>query len=527
MKPNGETWGNRVVSRLKRRLADRVGVMVGTSAAPATHVVEPLDMETREPNFIDLVDEWELTFALLDDTRAWRERAVHEIVLRDSDHVDASTAYQIRIPLDLVCQYEPETERGDLVRLLLPFTVRPNELLINADFRGVQGKPAVLLLRREIAEVQAMYLAHVDGRPLGDQPLGGSLWVGVSAYTNSAWREHRDNAKPQAWRRLWPGYQRVRRARALADYLNTYLELGIQPHRVTDWLHRTDKARATLIEALGEGEDPESSSECILLAIPFTPFRPDRIADIDILVDEFSAAVMDMDSKARQVLAEYGRRWEAIIDTVVPAGKSCSIKLFEQRPWIGAPSSILEQEIAFGDSATTHVEIRAADHEVEIDRPVITDLVGKDVDFAVADAVRKTADAVTIYASHPDRPYLARIRVRARLRRSHRHLAMGLLAVIVIAGVVAVVLPETTDLVNSLVLLTLPLTLAGTVVLARETTPLAERLLSRWRTSLAFGIIGLWLVALARLLLIADVAWAESAWSATKDLIRELTSLTF
>ena len=67
---------------------------------------------------------------------------------------------------------------------------------------------------------------------------------------------------------------------------------------------------------------------------------------------------------------------------------------------------------------------------------------------------------------------------------------MGLLAVIALAGVVTVVLPETTDLVNSLVLLTLPLTLAGTVVLARDNAP-SGTTTSRWRTSL---VIGLWLV---------------------------------
>lgn len=48
--------------------------------------------------FIDLANQRDLTFALLDDTKAWRERAIYEIVLRDSDHVDVSTAYQLHLP---------------------------------------------------------------------------------------------------------------------------------------------------------------------------------------------------------------------------------------------------------------------------------------------------------------------------------------------------------------------------------------------------------------------------------------------
>lgn len=51
---------------------------------------------------------------------------------------------------------------------------------------GAGGRPVTLLLRREIAELQAQYLAYVDGRSLSEQPMGGALWVGVSAMTTLA-----------------------------------------------------------------------------------------------------------------------------------------------------------------------------------------------------------------------------------------------------------------------------------------------------------------------------------------------------
>ena len=57
--------------------------------------------ERREPALIDLSEEWSLTFELLDDTQAWRERAVHEILLRDSDHVDSDC-----------CISDPDTPRA-------------------------------------------------------------------------------------------------------------------------------------------------------------------------------------------------------------------------------------------------------------------------------------------------------------------------------------------------------------------------------------------------------------------------------
>lgn len=462
---------------------------------------------------VDLTEEWDLTFALLDDTRAWRERSVHEIVLRDSDHVSASTAYQVRLPVELIRGFNAAVKPGDRVRLLLPFSVRPKQLLLNVDFVGLQGEPAALLLRQVAAELQAAYLAHVDGRRLGDQPLGGALWVGVSAYTASAWHEHRARVRPRRWDRLRPGWRGARRTEALALYLDADLELGIQPSHVSKWLRETEQARLALVEALGEGEDPESPSECILLAIPFMPIRPVSIEDIDILVHEFCAAVDSMDASARRLLAEYGRRWEAVLETVLPVGQACSIKLTEQRPWIGAPSPILRQELALGDATTSHVEIRAADHGVVIDRPRLVDSTGQRLGFALADEIRETADAVAIYAADAPTRYLARVSVRARLRLGHRLLISWLLVLIVAAGGVVLALPDDENLVESLALLIFPLTLAGAVVLSREATSLAERLLRRWRAGLVVAIASIWLLTLGRLLLNANVWWAESIWS--------------
>ena len=462
---------------------------------------------------VDLTGHWDLTFALLDNARVWRERSVHEIVLRDSDHVNASSAYQMRLPAELIRRFEPTVKPGDRVRLLLPFSVRRKQLLLNVDFAGLKGEPAALLLRQAASELQAAYLAHVDERPLGDQPLGGALWVGVSAYTASAWHEHRASIKPRRWNRLRPGWRAAWRIEALALYLDADLELGIDAGHVSKWLRETDAARLALVEALGEDEDPESSSECILLAIPFMPIRPACIEDIDILVSEFCVAVESMSVRARRLLAEYGRRWEAILETVVPVGQACTIKLTEQRPWIGAPSPILRQELALGDATTSHVEIRAADHGVVIDHPQIVDMGGQRVGFALADEVRQTADAVAIYAADaPDR-YLARVSVRARARLGHRLLIIWLLVLIVAAGGAVLALPDDENLVESLALLIFPLTLAGAVVLSREATSLAERLLRRWRLSLVAAIALIWLLTLGRVLLNADVWWAESVWS--------------
>lgn len=492
-------------SRLEDALSPTASVASGRSSARRD--------EVREPTLIDLSEAWSLTFDLLDDTQAWRERAVHEIVLRDSDHVDAVAAYQLRIPLKLVRHYAPSAQAGDSVRLLLPLAVRPKRLLLNVGLGGAEGSPASLVLKRDSTLIQAGYMAHVDERPISDQPLGGALWAGVSGYTPWAWREHYVRLERRAQRLRWLGRRPSWREEALSRYLNADLELGIDARDVTRWLRQTEDARRALVEALEEGEDNESSSECILLAIPFMPIRPLGVADIDVLVAEFCDAVDSMNPRARRLLAELGRRWHVIVDTTVPIERPCTVKLSEQRPWPRTPSPYLRQEIAVGDAVSTHIEIRASDHGVVLDRLRVDDFAGQRVDVKVSDDARETADALALYADASTSLGVVRIGLRARPRPSHLRPVKWLQLLIVMAGIALLCLPESfAHLVEGLALLTFPLTLAGAVVLSREATSLAERLLRDRRTLLMASIAVLWAVALSRLLLHADVVWAESAW---------------
>ena len=280
--------------------------------------------------------------------------------------------------------------------------------------------------------------------------------------------------------------------------VNADLELGIDARHVTKWLRQTEDARIALVDALQEGEDPESSSEWILLAIPFMPIRPHGIADIDILVAEFCDAVVSMNPRARRSLAELGRRWHVIIDTVVPVDRPCTVKLSEQRPWQDAPSPYLRQEIEVGDASTTHVEIRASDHGVVLDRLRVNDFAGQRVDVKVSDDARETADAIALYADANTSPGVVRVGLRARPRRGYLRPIWWLQLLITMAGATMLCLP-------------------GTFV------HLAERLLRRSRTLLMASIAALWAVALSRLLLHADVRWAQSAWDWVGDTISRMS----
>lgn len=456
---------------------------------------------------LDLRSCHELTFRLLDDARSWKERLVHEIELGDSDHVRATSTYQVRLPLDLIQKFAPEARSGDVARLLLPLTVRPKELLLDVHLRGPNGSPCFLLLREEGAWLQAEYLSRLADDP-GAAEVTQALWFGICSYTPALWRSHSTG--------------RGRRDAAIARYLNGNLAVHVEQRDVGRWLAALEPARLLLLDALGEEPEPDSAAECMLLALPFMELKPVKVQAIDDLVHQFDGTVRSMKGPTREVLAEYGRRWEVLLEVAVPVEEACSVSLSERRPWPAARARTLEQQIPFGDAKTTHVEIRSADHDVVMQGPWFSDLAGLKGEFAVGDAVRDTADAASIYASGPNRSYLACIRIRVRVRRARRMLIGWLLVMIAAAATTALALPEDQQLVDSLALLTFPLTLAGAVVLSRETSDLAERLLRRWRLALGLAILGLWCLTLARLLLSADVPWAEGSWEQARDALGSL-----
>ena len=198
--------------------------------------------------------------------------------------------------------------------------------------------------------------------------------------------------------------------------------------------------------------------------------------------------------------------------------------MFEQRPWIGAPSPVLEQMLPIGDAMTTHVEIRVADHAVEIDLPRISDVLGERIGVALADEIRAASDVAAIYVPSARERYWARIQAPVRVRLVHRLVVLWPMVFMVGAAGVALTLREDENLIESLVLLIFPLTLAGAVVLSREATSLAERLLRPWRVALVVLIAVIWLLTLGRVLLKADVWWAESACEYVGDLAGLLTT---
>ncbi len=513
---------------LFRWLCDRMrGNVVSDAVEPETTLTNRSTNEFS-PRLFNLAHSHELTLDLLGSASSWRERLVHEIDLRDSDYVDFSTSYQVTLPLDLVKEYEHDVRIGDNVRLMLPFAIRPKQLLLNLDFSGHEGCHVSLLLRDRIADIQARHLFRLNGADYDTESVDYSIFTGISGYLMSGWREEKTRTEDslyrhkyrKKWHKLLPDkasnvikrrlYKRGKmskeevRIEALKSYLNGDIDSAdVESHHVEHWLQRLEDTRLKLVESLGEGESEDSSSECILLAMPFMKQSPKNKDQIDEIVDYYIGTVNNMEADALKALAEYGRRWLAVIETVIPVGIPSSVKLSEQRPWQGSSRDTMEQEISFGDARTTHVEIRVAGHGVEIDTPVVTDLSGEKVGFV--DEMRRTADVAAIYASDSRRPDYARVSVKARVGVAYQALVLWIFyPIIAVAIWAALSLRVVAGFVDALAILVFPITLVGAFVISRAPTSLAERLLLPWRVFMGLLIVALWLITIVRLVIYAE-----------------------
>ena len=467
-------------------------------------------MAQSAPPVHDLRERSELTFALLNDFGLWRERLVEEVVVEDGDHVTAAASYQIRLPLDVVQQFWTDVESGDLVRMLLPLTTRPKELLLGVDLLGPGESACFLLLKEQIAWIQREYAYELIGS--GSQSPGSdALLYAISNYTVDIWAEFEARFRdPTA---------------ALVAYLKDGLPFEVDERLVVEWQQIVAVTEDQLSDALGEPPDRTSASENLLRALPFVDELPTSSEEVGRWLADFRALVETAEPAARAVIAEYGRRWEVIVETVITVDQPCKVKLITKRPWGSSDPRRTTQRISIGDAATAHIEVRIADHSVEFaGPPELTDLWGERLGVPVVDSLRYTADTAAIYVSNgEDTPYFVDVAVELRPRRPIRVLISSIWVMVVFAIGVAILLPEGDQLAANLALLTFPLTLAGAIVLTRDTSAVSHRLQERSRVGLAIMIALLWLVAALRLVASdVDLGWLGETLARGRDALERL-----
>jgi hypothetical protein len=440
---------------------------------------------------VDLTTTSEFTFTLLDDTWAWRQRLVEELIIGSTWHATVSSAYQVELPSELL----PTTVDGKAraVRALLPLTTRPKRPLLGFHIRTSNGRSGHLLLRLSIAAIQAEYLARLRDAEGGEGELGeglsNALLEAISLFTPDVYREFDPDGE-------WAPEN-------AAAYLSAAFGFSISADEVEPLCELQSRAGSQLAAALQEPEDPFSSSERVLLAMPRMDPLPKSLMEVSKLVQAYVAAVDRAAQRSHSglliALAEYGRRWEVLIETVLPLGEPTTITLIEERP-LNLQRRTTRQLVSLGDARSAHAQFRITDPAVELGKFSVTDVFGDQIGVPYIEAVRETPEALALYSADPERPYYVEVELGLRPTLQVRVVSWSLATLVLVATIVAGTF-DGRGLNSVLSLVAVPTTFAVALLLVREETSLAARLQRVARLGLLATVAVLWLVVFGRLLL--------------------------
>lgn len=449
---------------------------------------------------VDLSESSDFVLGLLDDTRAWRQRVVEELTFDSGVHVRASTAMQIDFPPDLL-RHHIDLSTSRCANMLLPIGTRWKHPILGLSIVGHGGAPVHLVTRASIAALEGLYLELLAASsPVAadlEPRLSGALLEAICVFSPDLFRAFLVDAVRQAR----PDPMET----ALARYLRSGFgdQLAIDESDVRTWRSRRSEVGQVLTRHLGEQRSVVSSSEEVLLAVPAIDPRPASKEQVTQIVEDYADAVLAADAAGDDallsVLAEYGRRYELIVETEVPLLEPATITVSENRP-LNLRFGRSRQRFALGEGQSAHLEARVADPNVTFGGFDTTQLSGRPARIGPLESARYTAESVSLYSSEPDRPYYIDVVLRLRPRWHLRLTSYVLIALNVAAAAAALTLGTGGDLEARLAFLVVPTTLAATFALVREQTALSIRLLQLSRAGLLVSILALWSIALVQIL---------------------------
>ncbi len=453
---------------------------------------------------MDLTGETAFTLALLRDTRAWRQRLVEELSLSSRHHVRIVSSYQIDLPPNLLSEFDLAGRRRspDSAQVIVPLGTRVKRPLLAFDVQGPNGSSAALHPRAAIARVQAEYVIELMATSPGDrnQITAGLPFELVEAICRFT---------PGNYLRVAPRRTSVHERHA--RYLERELGFTVTPGDVEILSILTRDVPKSLCAALQEQPSPVSSSEVVVLALPLLNPKPQSLDEVKSLLIRYADAVAALteaqDEILLETLAEYGRRWEVLIECEIGLTSPSTVKLSEDRELRIGVGGWTRHRFTMGDAASGHLYVRCQDPAVELASYRLLDPRGmlladsrKGNCSSALEGVRDTTDSLAVYSSVGDRPYYidALLRLRPAVALSASSLFVGL---VLITAVAAVGLADETseDFVDRIAVFTLPATFAVAIVFIREQTTLALRLQRTSRAGLLVLVTILWSVVLYQL----------------------------
>lgn len=446
----------------------------------------------------------ELLLNLWPDPRTWQPRLVYRVSLSTTTHARVEARYHLVIPPDVLEAAGVEVA-DDPVRVLLPLTWRPKELLLNLSLSSSADNPVHLLTRAEVAALQSTILlnqlAETDLILIDiDEDDVQTLVEAIARFMPRRVRAAADlnEGSPAA-----EVAARLRDPGVLAPFLSAATGLNVQSEHVRRWLGRLQLPGEILMALVPVSRPAESSSANFVLALSELEPAPTQLEDLDYFVEAFRFLVLGLhvrnEHSPLRFLARLGSEWRVIIDTEIPTSRPVSVLMADDRPLVSidAGDDCLRVPVPLADGSSLHVETQLLDPSAVLKEVKIVSAVGEEELF-LSDDVRETNDRHAVYFSVAQRPERALARIDIGLTSDVRWTNGAVLVLACAALIMSLLVKNDAD---TLALLVIPATLAVSVVQVRERTSLVRTLTEGARRNL-FGVaILLWLVAALRLLI--------------------------
>lgn len=459
----------------------------------------------------------------------WRVRAVETLSFNRERNCVACRSIQVA-PLRHFIEEHVEALRtdksADFGRIVLPITKAPKRPLFDFDVT-VDGNSAYLLPRTSIAHIESMDFStrFSDG---GLSPDLRCLIEAICGFTPGRWQQVRQASPSGRLLSLLLTKSlssdsflldgsilqhpiRIARGRLLKRKLIRYLleELtatdsqGNCPiQEFTENILRTSLSIGKLLDsALGEALDIDSSASMVALAMPYFANLSDSptYESITTTLESFAGLVEETrreaghdSSEKLSLLAEFGRRWQVLVDCIVPLNTPFLAKCKELRPVKFGWRCWTWMDLPFNDARSNHIEVDALDDAVTLRKMSSRNLNNKR-SFENLIATRRTDENLALYASGPsaDRSRYIRLGIRFSIRPS-QWLASLAFEVLNYASILIISLTWSSASVSELTVLVVPMTFASSLVATRDRTSTASRM-QRWmRIRLLLGLLAIW-----------------------------------
>lgn len=454
-------------------------------------------------------------YEMLLDPWAWRDRSIQTVILNHAHHVEVVHRYQVHLKSDGL-PFEADVHPLDHVQLLLPLATRWKQPLLNFQLNGPASASASLLTRREISQLQQGLIYYMlEDSPLatqlGDQ-WGKTLLEAIFSFTPAIYSHYLENGGASA--KLRGGG----RLAAFDRYLSHLGGLSMTNEQLERCLDIHENIRPILSDALAEPPADFSAAEKPLLAVPMMgEDTPGEGQDVVALLEKYLDGIYLADKEGLRgvlaVLAEYGRRWQVIVDTTLQIDRRDSVGTTEHAPFISVRPHHASRRVRFHrydlshriellDAPSIHAEVQTADHRVDLKGYRVVSPEGRNLGFPFWESVRHTPEFLSLYTSrvYEYEPW-ARLQVRLRpvahVRWPSRFILLLTLGAVV--GGVAATFPSPGRMISIFALLTFPTTFAVALLLLREGSGLSARLQLRMRLVITFLVALLWLTVFIRI----------------------------